>query len=70
MTPLVGGGARFESRSLGLGVEGRLLDRPTAAARGFSLDLHGDLVQITVPFGAEGGYRRVGLQLKHNKLMQ
>uniref|UniRef100_A0A667X8S8 Uncharacterized protein n=1 Tax=Myripristis murdjan TaxID=586833 RepID=A0A667X8S8_9TELE len=58
MTPLVGGEGRFESRSLGLGVEGRLLDRPTAAARGFSLDLHGDLVQITVPFGAEGGYRR------------
>lgn len=66
MTPLVGEGARFESRSLSLGVEGELLDESTAAARGFSLVQQGYLVQIRVPFGSEGGYRKV--QLVSSKL--
>ncbi|GLD72007.1 uncharacterized protein AKAME5_002333100 [Lates japonicus] len=56
MTPLVERVARFESRSLGVGVEGVLLDEPTATTRGFSLVQRGRLVQIGVPFGAEGGY--------------
>lgn len=59
MTPLVGEGAGFESRSLSLGVEGLLLDESTTAARGFSVVQHGHLIQIGVPFGAEGGYRKV-----------
>ncbi|XP_044024572.1 uncharacterized protein LOC122862843 isoform X2 [Siniperca chuatsi] len=58
VTPLVGEGARFESRSLSLGVEGVLLDEPTAAARGFTLVQQGYLIQIGVPFGEEGGYRK------------
>ncbi|KAM6992351.1 uncharacterized protein LKV04_008406 [Tautogolabrus adspersus] len=58
MAPLVGEGVGFESRSLGLGVEGVLLDNPTATARGFSLVQQGSLVQIRAPFGAEGGYRK------------
>uniref|UniRef100_A0A8P4GAX4 ZP domain-containing protein n=1 Tax=Dicentrarchus labrax TaxID=13489 RepID=A0A8P4GAX4_DICLA len=36
-----------------------MLDKPTAAARGFSLVQQGHLIQIGVPFGAEGGYRKV-----------
>uniref|UniRef100_A0A4W6EI79 ZP domain-containing protein n=1 Tax=Lates calcarifer TaxID=8187 RepID=A0A4W6EI79_LATCA len=56
MTPLVERVATFESRSLGVGVEGVLLDEPTATTRGFSLVQQGRLVQIGVPFGAEGGY--------------
>lgn len=59
VTPLVGEGAGFESRSLTLGVEGVLLDKPTTAARGFTLVQQGHLIQIGVPFGAEGGYRKV-----------
>ncbi|XP_070705205.1 uncharacterized protein [Pempheris klunzingeri] len=58
VTPLVGEEAKFESRSLRLGVEGVLLDEPTAAAKGFSLVQQGHLVQIRVPFGAEGGYKK------------
>lgn len=49
----------FESRSLKLGVEGVLLDEPTTTARGFSLVQQGHLIQIGVPFGVEGGYRKV-----------
>ncbi|XP_038583056.1 uncharacterized protein LOC119909073 isoform X2 [Micropterus salmoides] len=58
LSPLVGGGAGFESRSLSVGVEGVLLDKAAAAARGFSLVQQGNLIQIGVPFGAEGGYRK------------
>lgn len=59
VTPLVGEGAGFESKGLSVGVEGVLLDEVTAATRGFSLVQQGHLVQIGVPFGAEGGYRKV-----------
>lgn len=59
MTPLVEEGTAFESRSLSLGVEGVLLDLHTASTRGFNLVQQGGLVQIRVPFGAEGGYRKV-----------
>ncbi|XP_042358817.1 uncharacterized protein LOC121955093 [Plectropomus leopardus] len=58
LTPLVGEGAGFESRSLGVGVEGVLLDKHTAETRGFSLVQRGPLIQIKVPFGAQGGYRK------------
>lgn len=59
MSPLTGEGPRFESRNLSLGVEGVLLDKPTAAARGFGLVQEGNVIQIRVPFGAKGGYRKV-----------
>uniref|UniRef100_A0A8C2WU22 ZP domain-containing protein n=1 Tax=Cyclopterus lumpus TaxID=8103 RepID=A0A8C2WU22_CYCLU len=58
VTSLVGEGAGFESRSLNLGVEGVLLDKPSATARGISLVQQAYVVQIGVPFGAEGGYRK------------
>lgn len=59
MPPLVGEEEGFESRSLSLGVDGLLLDERTAAARGFSVVQQGHLIQMGVPFGAEGGYRKV-----------
>lgn len=58
VTPLTGEGAGFESQSLRLGVDGVLLEEPTAA-RGYSLVQHGALIQIGIPFGAKGGYRKV-----------
>uniref|UniRef100_A0A3B4UXA6 ZP domain-containing protein n=1 Tax=Seriola dumerili TaxID=41447 RepID=A0A3B4UXA6_SERDU len=58
MTPLVEEAVRFESQNLSVGVEGVLLDEPTATTRGFSLVQQGRLVQIRVPLGAEGGYRK------------
>lgn len=59
MSPLTGEGPGFESRNLSLGVEGVLLDKSTAATRGFSLVQEGNMIQIKVPFGAKGGYRKV-----------
>ncbi|XP_074540740.1 uncharacterized protein LOC141801561 [Halichoeres trimaculatus] len=55
---LTGEGPGFESRNLSLGVEGVLLDKPTTAARGFGLVQEGNVLQIRVPFGAKGGYRK------------
>lgn len=57
--PLVGEEVGFESRSLSLGVDGLLLDERMAAARGFSVVQQRHLIQMGVPFGAEGGYRKV-----------
>ncbi|XP_077594971.1 uncharacterized protein LOC144211506 isoform X2 [Stigmatopora nigra] len=41
-----------------LEVEGQMLDREDAAAKGFQLVRGESLVRISVPFGAEGGHRR------------
>lgn len=57
--PLVGEEVSFESKSIRLGVDGVLLDESMAAARGLSVVQHGQTIQIGVPFGAEGGYRKV-----------
>ncbi|XP_075872619.1 uncharacterized protein LOC142882039 [Nelusetta ayraudi] len=57
MSPLAGEGVELHSRSHRLGVDGLLLSEGDAAARGFSLGQQGELTHITVPFGAEGGFR-------------
>lgn len=59
MSPLTGEGPQFESRNISLGVEGVLLNKPTATSRGFNLVQEGNVIQIRVPFGAKGGYRKV-----------
>uniref|UniRef100_A0A3B4Z5I1 ZP-domain containing protein Ig-like domain-containing protein n=1 Tax=Stegastes partitus TaxID=144197 RepID=A0A3B4Z5I1_9TELE len=58
LTPIVEDDAELESRSFSLGVEDLLLDEPTATSRGFSLVQQGAIIQIRIPFGAEGGYRK------------
>lgn len=57
--PLVGEKVSFQSKSIRLGVDGVLLDESMAAARGLSVVQHGQKIQIGVPFGVEGGYRKV-----------
>jgi len=59
LPPLVGEGTGFNSRSFSLGLDGTLLDEPTATSRGLSLVQQEGLVKIGIPFGAEGGYRKV-----------
>lgn len=49
-----------------MGVEGRLLDEPTATARGITVAQQKGRVQIRVPFGAEGGYGKVNYTTKCN----
>ncbi|MEQ2159122.1 hypothetical protein GOODEAATRI_019290, partial [Goodea atripinnis] len=61
---LVGERAEFESRSFSLGLEGFLLDEATATSRGLSLVHQEGMVKIGVPFGSEGGFRKVHLNSK------
>uniref|UniRef100_A0A673MC89 Uncharacterized LOC107718405 n=1 Tax=Sinocyclocheilus rhinocerous TaxID=307959 RepID=A0A673MC89_9TELE len=56
MTPLVQDFPGFVSRSIELGVDARLLDEATRKAMGYVLGEDGQVVQVSVPFGAPGGY--------------
>ncbi|KAL0967513.1 hypothetical protein UPYG_G00253210 [Umbra pygmaea] len=56
MTPLVQNNSGFESKQINVGVESQLLDEGTARARGYTLEVKGPMLQLGVPFGAEGGY--------------
>ncbi|XP_051908627.1 uncharacterized protein LOC127592154 [Hippocampus zosterae] len=58
LRPLLEEGAAFRSRKRSLEVDGATLDEQSAAAKGFGLLQQEELVQISVPFGAEGGYTR------------
>ena len=61
MAPLVYDRSQFVSKQVGMGVEGQLLEENTWRARGYLIDFSGPMTHLSVPFGAEGGYRRVRL---------
>ncbi|XP_062372155.1 uncharacterized protein LOC134059708 [Sardina pilchardus] len=48
----------FETKDLRIGVSGKLLDPLVTADRGYSLSTEEGMVDIGIPFGAEGGYRQ------------
>lgn len=51
--------AGFESKNISIGVNGRLLDPQITADRGYTLNIGEEMVDIGIPYGAEGGYRQV-----------
>ncbi|XP_013878075.1 uncharacterized protein LOC106527668 isoform X2 [Austrofundulus limnaeus] len=55
---LVGKGARFESQSFRLGLGDALLDKVAASPKGLEVVQQGGMVEIIVPVGTEGGYRK------------
>ncbi|KAJ8356450.1 hypothetical protein SKAU_G00192440 [Synaphobranchus kaupii] len=57
MAPLVYDRSEFVSKQVNVGVEGQLLDENVWKARGYFLDISGPMMHLSVPFGAEGGYR-------------
>ncbi|XP_077409709.1 uncharacterized protein LOC144039865 [Vanacampus margaritifer] len=57
LRPLLDEDAAVQSLKHRLEVAGVMLDEQSAAAKGFNLVRQEKLVQILVPFGAEGGYR-------------
>ena len=59
LSPLVSGLSGLESSKISMGVDGQLLDEPITAERGYSLDISDTTVQISIPFNAAGGYRKV-----------
>lgn len=59
MTPLVQDPTGFVSKSIKLGVDAQLLDEATRKYMGYILGEDGQVVYVSVPFGAPGGYRKV-----------
>uniref|UniRef100_A0A4W5KCV5 Zona pellucida protein AX 4 n=1 Tax=Hucho hucho TaxID=62062 RepID=A0A4W5KCV5_9TELE len=58
LSPLVSELSGLESSKISFGVAGQLLDEPITAERGYSLDISDTTVQISIPFNADGGYRK------------
>lgn len=42
-----------------IGVVGELVEEPVAEERGYVVEKHNSTVQISIPYNAEGGYRKV-----------
>ncbi|MGH0130956.1 UNVERIFIED_CONTAM: hypothetical protein FKN15_067341 [Acipenser sinensis] len=58
LTPLVLHVAQFQDKQITMGVEGILLNAPTLQTRGYNLSVNNTIVKISIPYGAEGGYRK------------
>ncbi|XP_069042680.1 uncharacterized protein [Lepisosteus oculatus] len=56
MLPLVQDPSSFEDKSIGMGLGGQLLNSSTMNQRGYKLQLVKQLMQISIPYGAVGGY--------------
>lgn len=59
VSPMVSAHTGFQSRDISIGVEGRRLDPNDAAKRGIRLDVGPEIVEVSVPYGAQGGLRKV-----------
>ncbi|XP_039996264.1 uncharacterized protein LOC120797064 [Xiphias gladius] len=53
--PLVSG---LHETKVNIGVNGELVAQPVAAERGYIVEKHNTTVQISIPYNAEGGYRK------------
>ncbi|XP_048105895.1 uncharacterized protein LOC125298956 isoform X1 [Alosa alosa] len=58
MTPLVQDPSSFTSSQIRMGIDGQLLEETAWRSRGFDLEETGPIINISVPFGAQGGYRK------------
>nr|XP_015196192.1 PREDICTED: uncharacterized protein LOC107076608 [Lepisosteus oculatus] len=59
LRPLVQVPTGFVSSSIRMGVEGLLLDNATMLQKGYGMSVGPTLVEIQIPFGADGGSREV-----------
>ena len=55
--PLVSGP---HSTQVNIGVNGELVEQQVAEERGYVVERHNATIQISIPYNAEGGYRKVG----------
>lgn len=58
VSPMVSAHSGFQSRDISIGVEGRRLDPNDAAKRDLRLDVGPEIVEVSVPYGAQGGLRK------------
>ncbi|MGH0189332.1 UNVERIFIED_CONTAM: hypothetical protein FKN15_034776, partial [Acipenser sinensis] len=71
ITPLVLHPTKFLDKRITMGVEGRVLDEVTATSRGYQLLVNSTAVEIRIPFGAVGGYRKSHvIENKYNQVYE
>lgn len=56
LNPLV---SDLHNTQVNIGVDGKLLEKSVAEERGYIVDKHNNTIQISIPYTAEGGYRKV-----------
>ena len=59
LTPLVPDTSSFASNQISMGIDGQLMEETAWRAWDHSLEDTGLMINISVPFGARGGYRKV-----------
>lgn len=59
LNPLVSG---LHETQVNIGVNGELVEQPVAEERGYTVEKHDTAVHISIPYNAEGGYRKVRRQ--------
>ncbi|XP_044040527.1 uncharacterized protein LOC122870421 [Siniperca chuatsi] len=48
----------LDSTKINIGLNGELMEQPVAEERGYIVELHNSTVEISIPYNAEGGYRK------------
>ncbi|MGH0186381.1 UNVERIFIED_CONTAM: hypothetical protein FKN15_021436 [Acipenser sinensis] len=56
LSPLVLHIEKFQDKGISMGVDGKLLDLATIRRRNYDLKVNETFIQISIPYGAEGGY--------------
>ncbi|MGH0172748.1 UNVERIFIED_CONTAM: hypothetical protein FKN15_063890, partial [Acipenser sinensis] len=56
LSPLVLHIEKFQDKGISMGVDGKLLDVATIRRRNYDLKVNETFIQISIPYGAEGGY--------------
>lgn len=49
----------LDTTQLNVGLGAELVSQPAATERGYILEMHNATIQISLPYSAEGGYRKV-----------
>lgn len=59
MTPLASSQSDLSSEEVNIGVMGSSLAHDEVAARGYSVDIGPLVTEVAIPYGADGGFRKV-----------
>lgn len=59
LTPLVVGPTPLRTEYIGMGADGQLVDEQAATDRGYTVTVRDETVHSSIPYGAEGGVRKV-----------
>ena len=61
MVPLVSDLSGFRSKQVDFDVNGKRLDPQMIEERGYTVDVGPEIVEVSIPYAAEGGTRKVSI---------